>query len=126
MDASECAPGLVPRGGQGTGQGVQGVAVGGLGAVPSATGKASRPPSSSCWLSSARTVVLTRLPKPLVNALFLGGRDDVGCALLVSDGRRKGGLRLRAGRRGPGGVGTRTRGLLWAFKGESAAPRGDS
>jgi hypothetical protein len=71
-------------------------------------------------------VILTRLSKPLVSALFLGFLEDIGCALLVSDGWRKGGLRLRAGRPGPGGVGTRTRVLPRAFKGASAAPGGDS
>src|SRR5215469_5093024 len=65
-------PGLVARVGQGTGQGVQGVASDGLGVVPGVIRKASRPPSSLWWLSAARAVVLTRLPKPLASALFWG------------------------------------------------------
>ena len=59
----------------------------GLGVLPGATRKHRVTPSALWWLSAARTLILTRLSKPLINALFLGFRDDVGCALLVSDGR---------------------------------------
>ena len=94
----------------------------GLGVLPGATRKHRVTPSALWWLSAARTLILTRLSKPLINALFLGFREDAGCALLVSDGRRKGGLRLRAGRSGPGGAGTRTRARTRAIKGAANVP----
>jgi hypothetical protein len=52
----------------------------------------------------------------------LGFREDACCARLVGDGRRKGGLRLRAGRSGPAGAGTRTRARTRAIKGAANVP----
>ena len=108
--------------GQGAGQGVQGVAADGLGVVPDATRKASRGSFVVVWLSAARTLVRARLSKPLVNALFLGFRRDVGCALLAVTAGLNGICGRGAGRLGPDGVGTPTRARTRAVKGASAAP----
>ena len=94
----------------------------GLGVVPGATRKASRGSFVVVELSAARTLVLTRVSKPLVNGPLLGFRGDVGCALLAVTAGLNGSAIAGAGRRGPGGVGTPTRVSSRGVKGAPAGP----